>query len=249
MTDVPSRRSRNPLRPCPQSARDDFGAEAATLRRPERAERASGPRSAGDLTAFRRTEPKTNGPVASLARHAADLIDSELLRAWRGGDQRAGSELLQRHFGTLLAHLRSQHAFDTMELHEITQATMLACVESRERVPEGVAFRVYLLGIVRRIVADAYRASYRRRTRDAAPWPQASAQCPSEVAVALQERRRLARALPLLPEELQVVLRLHYWERMRTQDIAVECNIPKGTVKSRLRRARERLRDAMHAPR
>jgi RNA polymerase sigma-70 factor (ECF subfamily) len=44
-----------------------------------------------------------------------------------------------------------------------------------------------------------------------------------------------------LPVDLQVALELHYWEDLSTAELAGILEIPQGTVKSRLRRAREAL--------
>ncbi|MCA9711067.1 MAG: sigma-70 family RNA polymerase sigma factor, partial [Myxococcales bacterium] len=44
---------------------------------------------------------------------------------------------------------------------------------------------------------------------------------------------------------LQVVLELHYWEQCSVAEIASALEIPQGTVKSRLRRGREALREVL----
>ena len=53
--------------------------------------------------------------------------------------------------------------------------------------------------------------------------------------------RLLLAALRHLPLELQLILELHYWEDLSTSEMAEVVGIPQGTVKSRLRRAREQL--------
>jgi RNA polymerase sigma-70 factor (ECF subfamily) len=52
---------------------------------------------------------------------------------------------------------------------------------------------------------------------------------------------RVREALRRLPVELQVVVELHYWEEQSTAEMAEVLEVPQGTVKSRLRRAREQL--------
>ena len=52
-------------------------------------------------------------------------------------------------------------------------------------------------------------------------------------------------ALRTIPLDLQVAIELFYWEEMTTEEIGVVLEIPGGTVRSRLRRARESLRDAI----
>src|SRR5690606_22274340 len=58
----------------------------------------------------------------------------------------------------------------------------------------------------------------------------------------------LFEALRHISVDLQLVLELHYWEGMSTRELSVVLELPHGTVKSRLRRAREALREVLEAP-
>lgn len=176
-----------------------------------------------------------------------DETDAELLSAWRNGDLERGNALLQRHFPMLLRFLRSGQRFDAATEADLVQRAMVACVGSRERIPQGVSFRAWLLGIARRIVADALRTGYRERARSTKVWPQPSLATPSKVVAAREEERLLLGALRKLPRDLQVAIGLHYWEGLTTREIASVLDIAEGTVKSRLRRAREALAEAIQA--
>ena len=67
----------------------------------------------------------------------------------------------------------------------------------------------------------------------------------------LVERKRLRelvdRILAEMEEPLRAVLTLHELEEMTSADIAARLDIPRGTVASRLRRARTRFRDCLAA--
>lgn len=44
-----------------------------------------------------------------------------------------------------------------------------------------------------------------------------------------------------LPEEFRTALELHYWQGLRTEEMAETLGVPVGTAKSRLRLARSRI--------
>jgi RNA polymerase sigma-70 factor (ECF subfamily) len=66
---------------------------------------------------------------------------------------------------------------------------------------------------------------------------------PAERIESREQVRRLARALELLPEGQRDVLRLAFLEGMSYQEIAALLGISEGNVKTRVNRARARLRD------
>jgi RNA polymerase sigma-70 factor (ECF subfamily) len=61
----------------------------------------------------------------------------------------------------------------------------------------------------------------------------------------LEEHLVVVEALRRLPENMRVVLTLHYLADRDVQQIAAELDIPEGTVKSRLSRARDALAAVM----
>lgn len=52
-------------------------------------------------------------------------------------------------------------------------------------------------------------------------------------------------ALRTIPLDIQVTLELFYWEDMSVAELAQILEVPPGTVKSRLHRGRQLLREAM----
>ena len=67
------------------------------------------------------------------------------------------------------------------------------------------------------------------------------------MAAKASEEKLLLAALRAIPVELQLVLELHYWEEMTMAEIAEVIEVPVGTAKSRMRRAKEKLEAAMGA--
>ena len=52
-------------------------------------------------------------------------------------------------------------------------------------------------------------------------------------------------ALNGLPLDLQIALELYYWEELSVVEVAAVLEVPEGTVKSRLHRARQLLREQL----
>ena len=70
---------------------------------------------------------------------------------------------------------------------------------------------------------------------------------PGPSSAALQEERAVAvrRAVAGLPEHQRTVLMLREFGGLSYRDIAEQLGLPRGTVESRVMRARERLRTAL----
>ena len=174
------------------------------------------------------------------------MKDGELLDAWRDGDAAAGQALLKRHFSSLFRFFANK-APDAGE--DLIQKTMLAAVRSRDRFRGETSFRAYLFVLARN---ELFR-HIRTRHRDRLVFdPDADSlwdvdHSPSTMAARNQEHRILLDALRRIPLELQVALELHYWEDLTTAELAQALEIPQGTVKSRLRRARARLVEQVEA--
>jgi RNA polymerase sigma-70 factor (ECF subfamily) len=177
----------------------------------------------------------------------ADRADKDLLAAWRSGDQRAGNELFERYFD-LLERFFATKVSEGAE--DLIQGTFAACVAGRERIHHDQYFRAYLLGIARHELIAYYKQARRRRgepddgelsaLRDGGASPTARA-------AARDEERALLGALRSLSLDQQIVLELHYWEDLSTEEVARVLSIPRGTVKSRLRLAREALKARLRA--
>jgi RNA polymerase sigma factor (sigma-70 family) len=173
--------------------------------------------------------------------------DQALLEAWRRKDEEAGSRLVRRHFDAVARFL--ERRVDATSLPDLIQTIFVALVESREKIPEGVNFRAYLLGIARnKMLMHRRKRRYTLDDGELVKEPAAnSLHRPSRAAAAREEERLLLRALSRLELDLQIALELFYWEDMGTPDIAHALGIPRGTVKTRLARARRRLREMIEA--
>jgi RNA polymerase sigma-70 factor (ECF subfamily) len=123
---------------------------------------------------------------------------------------------------------------------------LLAAVEARDRLPTP-GFRAYLFGIAhKQMLMHRRKASTRRETAGLGWDPAASTDgSPSKRVARSEEQRLLLSGLRRLPLEMQVILQLYYWDELGIAEIAHALGIPGGTVKSRLFRARELVKEAI----
>jgi len=175
-----------------------------------------------------------------------DAPDVELLEAWRGGDRRAGEQLFERHYDVIRRFFRNKLEFG---VDDLIQQTFLACVESRERIRGDSSFRTYLFAVAANLLRKHLRSLYRHGDRldfgvtslhDLGP-------SPSVVLDGRQEQRLLLDALRRIPLDHQIILELYYWERLTSAEIARVLDVPHGTARTRIRRAKQLLLEQVQA--
>ena len=170
--------------------------------------------------------------------------DRDVLDRWRGGDQAAGRELFSRYFDPLFRFFANK----CEEPDELIQTTFLAIVKSRDQFAGRSSFRTYLFAIARNELYRYIRELKRSDLFD----PDLS----SIAELATSAGSRLARnvdhqslfaALRTLPIEQQTLVELHYWEDLDALALGEIFDSPPPTIRVRLSRAREALREAMAA--
>ena len=167
--------------------------------------------------------------------------DRTRLQRWAQGDAEAGRALVEAHFDSVFRFFRTKLDRGSEDL---TQQVFAACVAHPDRFRGDGSIRSYLLGVARNILFNHFRSQ--RREAHALEVSECSAfdltpSLTSDIA-ARGEVRLLHDALRRLPLDLQIVIELHYWEDATTAEIAEVVEIPQGTVKTRLARARRALR-------
>jgi RNA polymerase sigma-70 factor (ECF subfamily) len=170
--------------------------------------------------------------------------DAELLGSWRSGDKRAGEALLERYYDVVERFFLNKVVEG---IGDLVQETFKACVEGRDRLNEQDKFRAFLFGIANNVLLKHLRARYRMPENidlDELPM-HALSPGPGTLAVRHREQRLLLEGLRRIPFKHQVVLELHYWEGLKTMEIAQVLDMPTGTVRRRLQEARACLEQVM----
>jgi RNA polymerase sigma-70 factor (ECF subfamily) len=171
--------------------------------------------------------------------------ERELVRRARRGDERAFTELVRMHQEIAF---RVAYLISGGEAEDAVQEALLKAWRALGRFRPGAPFRPWLLRIVANEARNRRRAAGRRSalalraereevSGGAAPSPEA-------VALAGEERGRLLEALEALPDDARLALACRYLLDLSESDTAAALGVRRGTVKSRVSRALERLREA-----
>jgi RNA polymerase sigma-70 factor (ECF subfamily) len=172
--------------------------------------------------------------------------DHALLEAWAAGDREAAGKLLARHFDRLYRFFETSAPG---QAEDLLQDTLLGCIESHTRYRREASFVAFLMGIARNKVLMYWRTKGRRPAMvDVAELSLvALGASPSTMLADRRELQLLFAAMRQIPIDAQMLLQLHYWDGLNGPSLAAALEVPEGTVRSRLRRAKTQLREAMES--
>jgi RNA polymerase sigma-70 factor (ECF subfamily) len=170
----------------------------------------------------------------------SDTTDTELLEAWRGGDQAAGSALLDRHFESVCRFFSNKIADDPEDL---IQKTLLACVVASDSFDGRSSFRSFLFSIARNTLYAYFRGKRRASFDPLSSSVQAMGTSAGTLLARAEDEELLHAGLRRLPLEQQTLLELAYWEELKGPELADVLGVSAGAVRVRLTRARAALRE------
>ena len=173
--------------------------------------------------------------------------DADLMAAIVRGEREALGQLYDRHAGVLLA-LGIRVLGDRGQAEDVLHDVVLeAWHRARDFDPTRGNVRAWLVTRMRSRALDR-RASTSRQARLAEQAGREPEPPASDALAARPDRERIRQQLLGLPAELTEVIELSYFEGLSSSDIASRLAIPIGTVKSRVARALQLLRERLAAP-
>ena len=169
------------------------------------------------------------------------VTDQELLARWKDGDVQAAEALFERHFDGLYRFFRNKAG---TAVDDLVQRTLLGAYEASDRFRGESSFRTFLFAIARnQLLAHLARQRGVDRVEPQRDSVADTAPSPSSVVHQRRERAVVLHALRRLPVDHQILLELFYWEQHSGAELARILEVPEGTVRTRLRRARQLLAD------
>lgn len=173
------------------------------------------------------------------------MTDQELLARWRQGDAQAAEALFERHFDGLYRFFRNKAG---TAVDDLVQRTFLGAYEGSERFRGESSFRTFLFAIARnQLLVHLAKLRGVERIEPERDSVADTAPSPSSVVHRRREHAIVAKALRRLPVDHQILLELFYWEQHSGAELAAVLEVPEGTVRTRLRRARQLLADEVAA--
>src|SRR6266849_159790 len=176
--------------------------------------------------------------------------DANLVARVLAGNRSAFGVLIDRHRQSAIAFAR--RLVSRADAEDVVQDALISAFLGMGNLRAPERFKSWLFGIVINLCRTRLRLR-REGYFDDRYGGRAIAGFRLEVAAPsaefIQETRELHRmisdAVGTLQSEMQETLRRHYVEGLKLSEIAVLIEVPLGTVKARIHRARERLRIAL----
>ena len=168
--------------------------------------------------------------AATVAPGHPDGTDLELVERWKAGEQRAATQLVERHADALarfVASLGVRHDVD-----DVVQDTFVRAFGSIDAFRGDSALRTWLFTIARRLVLDRRRSERRRgeqvEVRDADVRTEFD---PLDAVVADETERRMRDAVSGLTPTQRQVFGLRVGEGMSYKEIAESVGTTEGAAR------------------
>lgn len=191
--------------------------------------------------------PPQVGIRGSVAATMAPDPDLALLEAWRNGDRTAADVLLTKYYNLIRRTVVTKVPPDVVD--DIVQHVITELIERRDAFRADATLRAYVLSIVRNTIGDFYRKREKKLVEHVGVFDSSVRDLgagPSTLLLQHEDQRLLLEALRSISLDDQLILELYYWEDMSGPDLAQVFEAPEPAIRSRLRRAKERLEAQLH---
>ena len=156
--------------------------------------------------------------------------DLALIARWKAGDERAATELVERHSSALARFAVASG--ERNEVEELVQDTFVRAFGSIDGFRGESTFRTWLFTIERRLLLDRRRAEKRRRDRTELQEDDAATEYDAlDSVVAAETQARLQRAVKRLSPTQREVFTLRIAEGLSYKEIAEAVGTTEGAAR------------------
>jgi RNA polymerase sigma-70 factor (ECF subfamily) len=168
--------------------------------------------------------------------------EATLVRSCREGDESAWNSLVEL-YGRRIYGIAYHFTLRREDAEELSQEIFLKVIENLHRFDGRYSLGAWIVSLSRNLCIDQYRRRKREKSfvhvSDDAVLPLLpSSDDPSRNALQKERTKLLFEAIAELPEELAEILVLRDLDALSYEEIGAALDLPEGTVKSRLFRAR-----------
>jgi RNA polymerase sigma-70 factor (ECF subfamily) len=196
--------------------------------------------------------------MSSKAQEVA--IDRVLVDRFKSGDQTAFDEMVSRYWERIYAMV-NQLLRNQQDAEEVTQDAFIRAHRGLVNFRGDSAFSTWLYQIATNLARNRYWYWWRRKrdksisfdqpispdgdTTLAEIFPAEDVETPGDATVSKEYVSRIAECMEMLNEKHRAILILRNVKNLSYEEIAEILGISVGTVKSRIARARESLREKL----
>jgi RNA polymerase sigma-70 factor, ECF subfamily len=176
----------------------------------------------------------------------ADLDgESDLIARCKQGDEQAFRELVDR-YKDMVFGIIARSATDRSRVEDLAQEVFLKIHRGLPYFRGEAKLTTWIFRIVLNLISQ--ETDRRRSAREVALDDDVPAHVPRSLdrsASDLELRDRLEKAMARLPPNYRLLIAGHYLNDVKYEELAEALDIPVGTVKTHLHRAKKQLRDSL----
>jgi RNA polymerase sigma-70 factor (ECF subfamily) len=209
------------------------------------------------ISAATRSTLDSGGADKAASRAVTDFAarqELNLIAAARDGDQDAYGQLVEIHqdrvFATILRHVRDEH-----KARDLAQETFIQAYKAIHTYEDRAKFSTWLYRIALNLLTSQHRADVALKRggnqarasldQEGMPEPDAVVRGPDEHVAANEIGAIVREAIETLDEEYKSVVILRDLQGLSYEEVAEVLGLAPGTVRSRLHRGREKLREKL----
>lgn len=200
-----------------------------------------------------------NRPENMTAKAQEVAIDRDLVDRFKNGDQSAFDEMVVRYWDRIFVMVK-QLLGNSQDAEEVTQDAFIRAHRGLENFRGDSAFSTWLYQIATNLARNKYWYWWRRKRDKSISFDQplsedgnltltdvfpSDADTPQTEVVTKEFSDRVAECMGMLNAKHREILVLRNVQNLSYEEIATVLGISVGTVKSRIARAREGLREKM----
>ena len=174
--------------------------------------------------------------------------ENRLVKQFKAGDASA-FEVIMKHYEPYVMGLTLRMIGDRATAEDICQEVFVKVLKGLRRFREGSTLKTWIFRIAHNTVVDHVRSS--KNLEEPLEEPEngtkheATESSPLNTLAEEQLRLEITKSMKSLQPQVREIVHLFYWDQLSVGEIGEAMDLPAGTVKTHLFRARKKLRETI----